>query len=94
MTSAIFEKLLNLWDDELRKKKKILLLVGNCPAHPSLKLKFINIVFLPPNTTAVLLPMDQGVIKILKARYQLSIIQDIQNQIEMFMHLYNNKSSN
>jgi hypothetical protein len=87
MTSAIFEKTLNYWDDELHhKKKKILLLVDNCAAHPSLYLKFIKLVFLLANTTAVLQPMDQGVIRNIKAHYRnqlvLKMIEDIENQLE------------
>ena len=67
MTSALFQDTLHDQDAELRwKKKKILLLVDNCPAQ----LKLIKFVFLPPNTTAVLQPMDQGVIKNMKAKYR------------------------
>jgi len=87
MTSTIFEKTLSLWNDELRlKKKKILLLVDNCPAHPSLQLEFIKLIFLPLNTTAVLQPMDQGVIRNLKAHYRnqlmLKVIGDIEKKVE------------
>lgn len=61
--------------------------MDNCPAHPSLQhLKFIKLVFLPANTTAVLQPMDQGVIRNIKAHYRnqmvLKMIEDIENQIE------------
>ncbi|XP_022160362.1 tigger transposable element-derived protein 4-like [Myzus persicae] len=73
MTSAIFEKTLNYWDDELRP-------------HPSLNLKFIKLIFLPTNTTAVLQPMDQGVIRNIKAHYRnqlvLKMIEDIENHVE------------
>ena len=87
MTSKIFEETLLAWDAELRrKKKKILLLVDNCPAHPAIKLKFINLVFLPPNTTAVLQPMDQGVIRNVKAKYRhllvLRVLEDIERKVE------------
>lgn len=68
MTSDLFEKILHSWDAELRiKGKKILLLVDNCPAHPDVpNLNCIKLVFLPPNTTSVLQPLDQGVIRSLK----------------------------
>lgn len=72
MTSEIFERWLRTWDAELKlKKRKILLLVDNCPAHCSVdSLKFIKLVFSPPNVTSVLQPMDQGVIKSLKTHYR------------------------
>ncbi|KAL4142006.1 hypothetical protein QTP88_004538 [Uroleucon formosanum] len=46
-------------------KKKI---VDNCPAHPPLQTEFIKLVFLPPNTTSVLQPMVQGIIKALQGK--------------------------
>ncbi|GBM47482.1 Tigger transposable element-derived protein 6 [Araneus ventricosus] len=72
MTSDLFQKYLRQWDKELTKKKrKIVLLIDNCTAHivPS-NLQWIKVVFLPPNTTSVLQPMDQGVIRNLKCHYR------------------------
>ena len=44
--------------------RKTALLIDNCPAHPSVSdLTNVQLVFLPPNTTSVLQPMNQGVIK-------------------------------
>ncbi|CAH4036248.1 unnamed protein product [Pieris brassicae] len=82
MTSQIFEKWLRIWDAELKSGgNKILLLVDNCPAHSVVSnLKCIRLVFLPPNVTSVLQPMDQGVIKALKTQYRkLQVLQMIQN---------------
>lgn len=82
MTSEIFEKWLRNWDTLLKsKKRKILLLIDNCPAHPQVaNLQCIKVVFLPPNVTAVLQPMDQGVIKSLKAQYRkLQVLHMLQN---------------
>ncbi|XP_046601956.1 tigger transposable element-derived protein 4-like [Neodiprion lecontei] len=82
MISLIFEKWLGSWDAELKSGgKKILLLVDNCPAHPVVSnLKCIKRVFLPPNVTSVLHPMDQGVIQTLKSQYRkLQVLQMLQN---------------
>ncbi|XP_050335026.1 tigger transposable element-derived protein 4-like [Bactrocera neohumeralis] len=71
MTSQTFTDYLKKWDCELIKAKtKILLLVDNCPAHPQVHLHNIKLHFLPPNTTSVLQPMDQGLINSLKQSYR------------------------
>jgi len=78
MTSNIFTNELMEWDSELRRNnnRKILLLVDNCPAHPNLNdsLSQIKLVFLPPNTTSILQPLDQGVIRNFKVYYRKSLI--------------------
>ena len=55
MTSAVFETWLKRWDNVLVKdKRKVLLYIDNCSAHPPrLTLSSITIKFFPPNTTAI-----------------------------------------
>ncbi|CAB3988395.1 tigger transposable element-derived 4-like [Paramuricea clavata] len=71
MDSAFFEE----WVCEQDRKfecegRKVALIVDNCPAHPTISnLKAINLVFLPPNRTCKMQPMDQGIIRSIKAFY-------------------------
>ncbi|XP_057296214.1 tigger transposable element-derived protein 4-like [Hydractinia symbiolongicarpus] len=45
--------------------------VDNCTAHPHVeRLKWVELIFLPPNTTSHTQPMDQGIIRALKAKYR------------------------
>ena len=51
---------------------KILLVLGNAPGHPPHLDDFhpdVQVVYLPPNTTSLLQPMDQGVIANFKKYY-------------------------
>lgn len=84
MTSEIFLNELRQWDNELRcKNRKILLLVDNCPAHPDVKdLESIKLVFMPPNTSSRLQPMDQGVIHSLKSNYRHLLLMKMINSID------------
>ena len=77
MTSEIFTNWLHKLDKLMTKRKRsIVMIVDNCPAHPHVPgLKSIKLVFLPPNTTSVTQPMDQGVIRNLKLHYRKLIIQ-------------------
>ena len=52
------------------ENRKILLLLDNCAAHPKLEFSNIRLIFLPPNCTASLQPMDQGIIRCLKSHYR------------------------
>ncbi|XP_055910699.1 tigger transposable element-derived protein 4-like [Eupeodes corollae] len=95
MTSGIFEKDLRNWDRQLGKQKEtILLLVDNCPQHPNIDgLTSMKLVFLPPNTTSVLQPMDQGTIRSLKEHYRkvqvLNIIRNIEIEKQDGSHVMN-----
>ena len=50
--------------------RKIDLIIDNCTVHPHVEqLNSIELIFLPPNTTSHTQPMDQGIIRILRAKY-------------------------
>jgi hypothetical protein len=60
--------------------QKAVLLLDNAPSHPNetiLKSRDGNICvkFLPPNVTALIQPMDQGVISALKRNYRSTLLQ-------------------
>ncbi|XP_057657380.1 tigger transposable element-derived protein 4-like [Diorhabda carinulata] len=88
MTTDLFNKFLLDWDKELKKKRrKILLLIDNCPSHINLRdFEFIKVVFLPPNITSVLQPMDQGIIQKIKTNFRkqlvLRFLQDVEENRE------------
>ena len=77
MTSVLFQEWITAWDAALAKdRRKILLLVDNCTAHPHIDTqKNIRLEFLPANTTSLIQPMDQGVIKNLKTFYRKELVQ-------------------
>ena len=59
-----------------REQREIILFLDNAGCHPvSLQEMFSNIkvVFLPPNTTSRLQPIDAGVIKNFKVRYKFVV---------------------
>ena len=72
MSGELFED----WVHELDRKfaaskRKIALIIDNCTTHPHVEnLKWIELIFLPPNTTSHTQPMDQGIIRTLKAKYR------------------------
>lgn len=79
MTSATFVNWLNTFDRRMkREKRSILLLLDNCPAHPHhVKLSNIKLLFLPPNTTSVSQPLDQGIIQSFKSHYRRRMLQTV-----------------
>ena len=77
MTGVLFEEWVRKLDSCIRaQSRKVVPLIDNCPAHPEIKnLTNINLIFLPPNTTSVLQPMGQGVIRSLKAHYRKKVVR-------------------
>ena len=63
-------------------KYKILLLLDNAPAHLSVEILQskdgrVNTMFLPPNTTSITKPMDQGILEAMKRRYKKCILHHL-----------------
>ncbi len=80
MTSFVFKNMLFRWDSKLRSEgRKILLLLDNCSSHPDIntELTHIKLVFIPPNCTSVLQPMDAGVIRTFKHHYKRKLVSKL-----------------
>ncbi|XP_061188445.1 tigger transposable element-derived protein 4-like [Saccostrea echinata] len=75
MTGDIFSTWVKQLDKMKKKKRKIALVIDNCPAHPKIPgLQSIELIFLPPNTTSKTQPMDQGIIQNLKVHYRKRVL--------------------
>ena len=84
---ALPEGTLCFKNDKLSGSKKskerltvlLCLLLDNCAAHKieNNGLQFIELVFLPPNTTSYIQPLDQGIIKNFKHYYRRQMLQKI-----------------
>ena len=83
MDSILFKEWVREVDRRFIKEgQKIVLLVDNCPVHLSIdNLVSAKLIFLP-NTTSKLQPMDQGVIRSLKAHYKTMSIKKLIEAIE------------
>lgn len=70
---------------------KAILLIDNCSAHSPIELlqttdKKIVAMFLPPNVTAVVQPMDQNPIRITKLKYRSLLVSKILANQNMEIH--------
>lgn len=91
MTSALFEDwFYNSFVPEVEKYLKdkkldfqVLLIIDNATCHPqTLYHPNVRIVFLPPNTTSLIQPMDQGIIATFKAIFLRITFEYILNAID------------
>ena len=65
---------------ECRMEEKALLLFDNCRVHPPAGMlrsadRNITVMYMPPNTTSVIQPLDQGIIAAFKRRYRQELIK-------------------
>lgn len=73
---------------EIKKlQQRALLLIDNAPSHPTNLSDLttcipVEVVFLPPNTTALIQPMDQGVISNFKAYYLRRTLKQMFEKID------------
>ena len=72
MTAKLFEEWVRQLDQKFSAaNRKIALTIDNCTAHPHVEqLNSIELTFQPPKTTSHTQPMDQGIIRSLKAKYR------------------------
>ena len=84
MDSLLFEEWIKEVDKEMENKgRNITMIIDNCPAHPDVDgLKPVELERLPPNTTSHTQPMDQGVIRSVKAKYRHLSVKRIIRTIE------------
>ncbi|GBN09919.1 Tigger transposable element-derived protein 6 [Araneus ventricosus] len=83
MTTDIMSNWLVELDNKIKKqKRKSILIMDNGTSHPDdLKLKNINLVFLPPNTTSKLQPLDQVINRSFKVGYRKLLLRHVLSQI-------------
>ena len=86
MTGDILEIVLCKLNKQLRSKDRYVLFMDNAGCHPpNITEKFSNIkvVFLPPNTTSVLKPLDLGIIQnFIKVHYRKLLMTFVLAKIE------------
>ena len=73
MTAVLFQEWLIGFESQMaQQNRKVLLLLDNAPTHiiSNLTLNHVEVMFLPPNTTSRIQPMDAGIIAAMKKRYR------------------------
>ncbi|XP_072145362.1 tigger transposable element-derived protein 6-like [Dermacentor andersoni] len=78
MTGALFTELLTFLDARMRAaNRRILLVLDNCAAHPvdTSWLQNVKVIFLPPNCTSHLQPLDAGIIRNMKFHFRSLLIR-------------------
>lgn len=75
MTAKIFERyLVDLYLAMVKSNRNILLLLDNATSHPNIELTNVKLVFLPPNCTSELQPLDNGIIQSIKLKYRKTML--------------------
>jgi len=84
MSNDIWSKWLKKVDNVMRKRKRnIVMLCDNCAAHgDNVRLTNVKLVYLPPNTTSLIQPMDQGIIANFKRHYRSLVLRQLMTTID------------
>ncbi|KAE8240346.1 hypothetical protein A4X13_0g7846 [Tilletia indica] len=82
MTGQMFKEWLAWFDDQM-EGRKVCLLLDNASSHDSsVETRNVELIFLPPNTTSVIQPLDQGIIRSLKVHYRHKYYSDVLERME------------
>ncbi|KAE8217129.1 hypothetical protein CF319_g8715 [Tilletia indica] len=84
MTGTIFTEWVQWFDKRMQQQnRKVMLLIDNASSHKAeVELQSTTIRFLPPNTTSVLQPLDQGIIRSFKAHYRKIYYTELLQRME------------
>lgn len=79
MNVRLFSEWLSNLNASMKKQnRKIILFLDNAPCHPiDMDLTHVKLQYFPPNTTAKLQPLDQGIIKTFKTLYRKRLVKHI-----------------
>ena len=81
--SKHLKRLADTCGQEDAKGRKIIMLCDNCAAHTNdVKLTNVKLVLLPPNTTSLIQPMDQGLIANFKKQYRSLVLCRLMNDMD------------
>lgn len=70
------------------QNRHILLFMDNATSHPNLSLSNITLVFLPPNTTSRIQPLDQGIINSFKIHYRTKVMKRLLSRIDEVSNVF------
>ena len=84
MTAYLFTDWIRTVNRTMRRQRRnILMFLDNASSHSEdVRLSNVTLKFLPPNTTSVLQPLDQGIIRAFKARYRKLMITSLLTKID------------
>jgi transposase len=78
MTGVLFAEWLATLNSAMkRQKRKIVLIVDNATSHVDHQLSNVKILFLPPNLTSEVQPLDRGIIQTVKLSYRSQMLKMI-----------------
>ena len=86
MTQLVFDAWLKKFNDDMkRRNRKVALLLDNASSHKSYTMvgySNVEVVFMPANTTALVQPMDAGIIANIKQLYRKVVIHKLPDFME------------
>lgn len=86
MAKKLFTEWLLKVDNKIKKKSPVLLIIDNCSTHlVNIRLTNARLEFLSPNCTSLLQPLDQGIIKSMKAYFRRRLVERLLINLRMKM---------